>query len=156
MGCMFATHFHELTALADSIPTVTNLHVSALTSVNQLTLLYRVEPGVCDQSFGIHVAEIAEFPSEVIQFAKEKASELEDFHHTESQSHQLSGDSGTDMKRKREEKKNAERLIEGYIKRIKSSNIKNLSDSEIQNLIDSIKQEALSTNNSYLKGLLTR
>nr|CAD7426843.1 unnamed protein product [Timema monikensis] len=77
--CLFATHFHELATLADEVPSVVNKHVSALIVNNTLTLLYRVRPGMCDQSYGIYVAKMAKFPASVIQMAHEKQSELEHY-----------------------------------------------------------------------------
>ncbi|KAL4958198.1 muts domain V-domain-containing protein [Aspergillus filifer] len=85
---LFATHFHELTALADRYPkSVKNLHNEEENKKAQqkVTLLYRVEPGICDQSFGIHVAELVRFPEKVVNMARQKAEELEDFTSADSE-----------------------------------------------------------------------
>lgn len=74
---LFTTHFTELTQLAEEIGTVRNYHVSALVADQKLTLLYQIQPGVCDKSFGIHVAELVNFPKDIIQDANRRLARLE-------------------------------------------------------------------------------
>ena len=64
---LFATHFHELTDLAKELPAVGNLNLSAVMVDDKLALLYKVNEGICDQSFGINVAQLADFPQHIIE-----------------------------------------------------------------------------------------
>lgn len=74
---LFATHFHELTKLGEANPNVSNLHVVAhVENADDITLMYKVEPGVSDKLFGIHVAELVKFPAKIVNMAKRKALEL--------------------------------------------------------------------------------
>ncbi|KAH7821930.1 DNA mismatch repair protein Msh2 [Monocercomonoides exilis] len=74
---LFATHFHELTALSKELPSVGNCHASVLQSEGVLTFLFKIEDGPCERSFGIHVAEMAGFPPHVIELAEKKLAEFE-------------------------------------------------------------------------------
>eukprot|EP00939_MAST-03C_sp_MAST-3C-sp1_P004487 g4487.t1 len=74
---LFATHFHEMTAMATRFFGVVNRHVSAHTTDDSITMLYQVERGPCDRSFGVHVAELARFPNDVIRDAKRRVREME-------------------------------------------------------------------------------
>ena len=67
---LFATHYHELTELADQLDGVRNLHVSVKEAGDQVIFLRRVEPGRADRSYGIEVARLAGLPLNVIERAR--------------------------------------------------------------------------------------
>ncbi|MCX6622351.1 MAG: DNA mismatch repair protein MutS, partial [Acidobacteria bacterium] len=68
---LFATHYHELTELAEQLEGVRNLHVSVKEAGDQIVFLRKVEPGAADRSYGIEVARLAALPISVIERARE-------------------------------------------------------------------------------------
>jgi len=79
LGCrtLFATHYHELTALAGRLPRVRNQRVEVLEEGETVRFLHRVVPGGADRSYGIHVAALAGLPPAVIARARAVLGELE-------------------------------------------------------------------------------
>jgi DNA mismatch repair protein MutS len=78
---LFATHYQELTELADIIPGVKNIHVSVKETPNEIIFLRRVEPGSADKSYGIEVARLAGLPRSVIERAREVLKKHEQSEH---------------------------------------------------------------------------
>ena len=74
---LFATHYHELTDLADATPGVVNFHVSAREWKDDIIFLRKIVPGRSDRSYGIQVARLAGLPSTVIARAQEILAALE-------------------------------------------------------------------------------
>jgi DNA mismatch repair protein MutS len=82
---LFATHYHELTELADLLPTVKNVHVSVKETPSEIIFLRRVEPGSADKSYGIEVARLAGLPRTVIERAREVLRRHEQSEHEVSE-----------------------------------------------------------------------
>ena len=74
---LFATHYHELTQLAELLPGVRNYNVAVSEADNKVVFLHKIVPGGADRSYGIHVAQLAGLPAPVIQRANEIMSQLE-------------------------------------------------------------------------------
>ena len=79
LGCktLFATHYHELTKLAASLPGVRNYSVAVTEEGNKVVFLHKIVPGGADKSYGVHVAQLAGLPQGVINRAWEVLAELE-------------------------------------------------------------------------------
>ncbi|MBI3405273.1 MAG: DNA mismatch repair protein MutS [Acidobacteria bacterium] len=78
---LFATHYHELTELAELLEGVKNVHVSVKESGSEIIFLRRVEPGSADKSYGIEVARLAGLPASVIARAREVLARHEQSEH---------------------------------------------------------------------------
>ena len=74
---LFATHYHELVGLADMLPLVTNYNVAVAEEGDNVVFLHRIVPGSADRSYGIHVAQLAGLPRDVINRANELLADLE-------------------------------------------------------------------------------
>ena len=74
---LFATHYHELTQLAELLPGIRNYNVAVSEADNKVVFLHKIIPGGADRSYGIHVAQLAGLPSPVVQRANEIMAELE-------------------------------------------------------------------------------
>ncbi|HEX7942652.1 MAG TPA: hypothetical protein VF488_12645, partial [Gemmatimonadaceae bacterium] len=74
---LFATHYHELTDLADSTPGVVNYHVAAREWKEDIIFLHKIVPGRSDRSYGIQVARLAGLPRTVVERARDILTALE-------------------------------------------------------------------------------
>lgn len=75
---LFATHYHELVGLADLLPLVANYNVAVAEEGDKVVFLHHIVPGGADQSYGIHVAQLAGLPRDVINRANELLHDLEE------------------------------------------------------------------------------
>ena len=82
IGCrtLFATHYHELTQLEESLPRVANLNVAVKEWNDEVVFLHRIVRGGADKSYGIHVARLAGIPPQVNERAKDVLAQLEADH----------------------------------------------------------------------------
>ncbi|MBO19405.1 MAG: DNA mismatch repair protein MutS [Chloroflexi bacterium] len=80
LGCktLFATHYHELTRLAASLPGVRNQSVAVTEEGNSVVFLHKIVPGGADKSYGVHVAQLAGLPQGVVNRAWEVLGDLEE------------------------------------------------------------------------------
>jgi len=74
---LFATHYHQLTQLAEELPSVVNLSVAVREWGDEILFLHRIVAGGTDRSYGLHVARLAGLPPEVIERAKQILADLE-------------------------------------------------------------------------------
>ena len=82
LGCktVFATHYHELTQLADRFARIVNFNVAVHESGDEIVFLHRLRPGGADRSYGIHVGRLAGLPAEVVERARDVLRTLEAGH----------------------------------------------------------------------------
>lgn len=91
-GCrtLFATHYHEITQLAEQLPQVGNLHVAVREWEGRIVFLHQIRPGATNRSYGIHVARLAGLPETVVGRANELLEHLETSHDAGRMGEQLS------------------------------------------------------------------
>ena len=87
IGCktVFATHYHELTQLTETLQHARNCNVAVREVDDDIVFLYRLQPGGSDRSYGVQVARLAGLPREVVQRAWEILALLESGHHVAGQ-----------------------------------------------------------------------
>jgi len=92
---LFATHYHELTTLADHLPRVANVHVAVDERDGEVTFLRTVRDGPTNRSYGVHVADLAGVPDPVVSRADEVLDRLREEKAIEARGGSRSGGDGT-------------------------------------------------------------
>ena len=91
---LFATHYHELTALADRLPGVHNVHMTADERDGDVTFLRTIEDGPADRSYGVHVADLAGVPGPVVERASDVLRRLREEKAIDVRGSERAGDDG--------------------------------------------------------------
>jgi DNA mismatch repair protein MutS len=136
---LFATHYHELTELADLLPAVKNVHVSVKETPNEIIFLRRVEPGSADKSYGIEVARLAGLPRSVIERAREVLKKHEQSEHELSETLTPGARNGANGNGSQALMFTA--LDRAVIEKLRAANLDELKPIEALNLLAELKKE---------------
>jgi DNA mismatch repair protein MutS len=136
---LFATHYHELTELAELLPTVKNVHVSVKETPSEIIFLRKVEPGSADKSYGIEVARLAGLPRSVIERAREVLKRHEQSEHELSETLTPGAVQGPNGNGTQPMMFTA--LDRAVIDRLKSANLDELKPIEALNLLAELKRQ---------------
>ena len=134
---LFATHYFELTDLADQLSGVKNYHVSVKETGGGVVFLRKVEPGAADKSYGIEVAKLAGLPNEVVDRAREVLAEHE--HHERRLSTELAGNES--QQRQPAQLTIFTPLSQPVLDRLRNLDLNHLTPLEALNLLAELKKQ---------------
>lgn len=155
---LFSTHYHELTALEQQLQRLQNVHVSATEKDGKVVFLHKVRQGAADKSYGVHVAQLAEMPEDIIDRARVL---LEQFESKDAASEvvspleQVRTDDGLQLSLFEEEKGNTGNNEEGsalteaeqeVLARLEKMNIMGTSPIQAMNVLYELQQTLLNKN----------
>jgi len=133
---LFATHYHELTELAELFTNVKNCNVAVREWMDEVVFLHKILPGGTDKSYGIHVAKLAGVPKPILERSKEILDELESTFQKEA--------TGSLSKHKTKESDKDSLFVQKHksiLEKLSSTDIDNLTPLEAINLLNQIKNE---------------
>jgi DNA mismatch repair protein MutS len=134
---LFATHYHELTELAELFANVKNCNVAVREWMDEVVFLYKILPGGTDKSYGIHVAKLASVPQSILDRSKEILEELESTFEKEA--------TGSHLSRHKTKETNKDLLFvqkhKSVLEKLASIDINNLTPIEAINLLNQIRNE---------------
>ena len=134
---LFATHYHELTELAELFTNVKNCNVAVREWMDEVVFLHKILPGGTDKSYGIHVAKLAGVPKSILERSKEILEELENTFAKEA-----TGDRLARHKTKQPDKDSLfVQKHKSVLEKLASTDVNNLTPIEAINLLNKIKKE---------------
>jgi DNA mismatch repair protein MutS len=138
---LFATHYHELTALSELFKNIKNLNVAVREWMDQVVFLHKILPGKTDKSYGIHVAKLAGVPKSVIKRSSQILQELEQNLNSETSRGTLS----------EKQNKNPDTLFvnqhKNVLEKLKTLDVNNLTPIEAINMLNKIKNQVNNADN---------
>jgi DNA mismatch repair protein MutS len=136
---IFATHYHELTDLADALAGVVNFHVTAREYRDEIVFLHKIVPGRSDRSYGIQVARLAGLPAPVVRRAAEILKALEQDELQRGGRPSLSGQPPADQRQLALFQADAEHPV---LKRLRELDVNRLTPLEALSLLAELRREA--------------
>lgn len=136
---LFATHFHEITNLAETCSTVKNCHMAAVADDENFTLLFQVRPGVMQKSFGIQVARLANFPDSVVKMAQNVYSEFED----------------ENVQKRTQKDEELINKIETAIDNLSSGNNADINEGDLTKLVEQFAKDIQELDSEYFRTVLS-
>jgi DNA mismatch repair protein MutS len=133
---LFATHYHELTSLAELLANVRNYNVAVREWAGEVVFLHKIIPGGADKSYGIHVARLAGLPKDIIRRSGEILADLENTFATEAHGTQLAKHKTADNEEMLFVQKN-----KTVLDKLRELDVDRLTPIEAINLLNEIKEQ---------------